>query len=184
LNRRADMKRAIIIHGWEETPNGQWLPWVKEKLENLGWNVTVPEMPNTKEPKLYEWMDTLLSLSPGEDTVLIGHSLSNALIMKYLERPEAKIKKVVMVAAWDWLMEDVKTFHQTFFEDGFDYKAIKGKGTPIVIINSTTDPWIDFEKSKKLAKKIKAKFIAVENAGHFMARDGYKEFPLLLKVIE
>lgn len=178
------MKSAIIIHGWEEDPNGQWLPWVREQLENLGWHVHVPKMPNTKEPKLCEWMDTLLSLSPSEDTVLIGHSLSNALIMKYLERPETKINSVIMVAAWDWLMEDVKEFHQTFFENGFDYDAIKKKRIPITIINSTTDPWIDFEKSKQFANKIEAQFIAVENAGHFMARDGYTEFPLLLNVIE
>ncbi len=178
------MKRAIIIHAWEETPDGQWLPWLKEKLESSGWKVDVPEMPNTKKPKLNEWMDKLLSLSPGKDTVLIGHSLSNALIMKYLERPEAKIKSVIMVAAWDWLMEAVKKFHLTFFENGFDYEAIKRKQIPITIVNSTTDPWINFERSKGLANKLNAKFISVENAGHFMARDGYTEFPLLLKIIE
>ncbi len=27
------MPKAIIIHGWEETPTGQWLPWVKNQLE-------------------------------------------------------------------------------------------------------------------------------------------------------
>ncbi len=178
------MRNAIIIHGWEETPNGQWLPWLKEKLESLGWNVEVPEMPNTKEPKLNEWMDTLLSLSPEKNTVLIGHSLSNALILKYLERPETKIKSVIMVAAWDWLIEDVKKFHQTFFQNGFAYEAIKKKQIPIAIVNSTTDPWINFERSKELATKLNAKFIAVENAGHFMAKDGYTEFPLLVNLLE
>jgi predicted alpha/beta hydrolase family esterase len=58
------MKRAIIIHAWEETPTGQWLPWLKKELESAGWKVGVPEMPNTKKPKLNEWMDTLVSLSP------------------------------------------------------------------------------------------------------------------------
>jgi uncharacterized protein len=178
------MKRVIIIHGWEETPEGQWLPWLKKTLENRGWKVDVPEMPNTKEPKLQEWMDTLISLSPENDTVLIGHSLSNSLIMKYLERPEANIKSAVLVAAWDWLMEDVKQFHQTFFENGFEYEKIRKKHIPITIVNSTTDPWIDLERSKKLAGKLNAKFVPVKNAGHFMARDGYTEFPLLVKLIE
>ncbi len=178
------MKRAIVIHAWEETPNGQWLPWLKKQLEKIGYRVDVPEMPNTKEPKLNEWMETLVSLSPDENTVLIGHSLSNSLIMKYLERPEVKVKSVLLVAAWDWLMEDVKKFHQTFFKNGFNYEAIKSKHIPITIVNSTTDPWIDFERSKGLARKLNAKFITVENAGHFMARDGYREFPLLLKLIK
>lgn len=178
------MKRAIIIHAWEEAPNGHWLPWVKEKLESIGWKVDDPQMPNTKNPKLHEWMETLLSLSPDEDTVLVGHSLSNALIMKYLGRPETKVKSVFMVAAWDWLMDDVKKFHETFFENGFVYEIIKKKQIPITIVNSTTDPYIDIERSKGMADKLNAKFVSVENAGHFVARDGYTEFPLLLKLIE
>jgi predicted alpha/beta hydrolase family esterase len=104
--------------------------------------------------------------------------------MKYLERPEVKVRRVILVAAWDWMLENVRKFHQTFFENGFNYEVIKRKQIPITIVNSTTDPWIDFERSKGLAKKINAKFITVENAGHFMARDGYSEFPLLLKLIK
>ena len=63
-------------------------------------------------------------------------------------------------------------------------EQIKNKNIPLVIVNSTTDPWIDFERSKKLAKKINAKFISIEKAGHFMEKDGYKEFPRLIEIIE
>jgi len=178
------MKRAIIIHGWEGTPHNEWMPWLGSALEKAGYSVEIPQMPNTKSPKLHEWMETLLMLGPDEDTVLIGHSLANALIMKYLEKPNAKAKKAIMVAAWDWLMEDVREFHETFFETGFDYAAIKKKQVPVVIVNSTNDPWIDFEKAKKLADKISAQLITVENAGHFMERDGYKEFPLLVEIVK
>ncbi len=178
------MKRAIIIHGWEETPQAQWYPWVGQQLQKKGWRVEIPQMPNTKNPNLNEWMGTLISFKPDENTVLIGHSLSNALILKYIEKPETLVKGAVMVAAWDWLMEDVKEFHHTFFETGFDYAAIKGKNVPLVLVNSTNDPWIDFERSKLLAPKINAQFIGVANAGHFMEKNGYKEFPQLVEVIE
>ena len=178
------MKRIILIHGWEETPQGQWLPWVKEKLTQYGYVVETPEMPNTKTPKLNEWMDKLISISPDADTIIIGHSLANALILKYLERSDTQIRGTIMVAAWDWLLEDVKEFHHTFFETGFDYEKIAQKNIPITIVNSTTDPWIDFERSKKLATKINAEFVAVTGAGHFMEKDGYKEFPQLIEIIE
>jgi hypothetical protein len=178
------MKRAILIHGWEENPNGQWLPWLKEKLESDGWKVEVPEMPNTKKPTLSEWMKTLTSLSPDENTVLIGHSLANALILKYVEQTNTKLRASFCVAAWDWLLEAVREFHITFFENGFDYERIKEKRIPITIINSTTDPWIDFERSKLLARKLDSIFLPVENAGHFMSKDGYTEFPLLLSLIK
>jgi uncharacterized protein len=93
------MKNAIIIHGWEETPEGQWLPWIGKQLSEKGWSVETPQMPNTKTPNLGEWMQKLESLSPDEDTLIIGHSLANALILKYLEKPETKIRGTVMVAA-------------------------------------------------------------------------------------
>ena len=177
-------KRAILIHGWEGTPQNEWLPWVGKQLQEKGWNVEIPEMPNTKNPKLGEWMDTLVSLSPDENTLLIGHSLSNALILKYLQKAETKVMGAIMVAAWNWLMEDVKEFHITFYDTDFDYQALKKKNTPLVIVNSTNDPWIDLERSKKMAEKLNAKFISIQNAGHFMERDGYKEFPQLVKFIE
>lgn len=177
-------KKAIIIHGWDESPSGQWLPWVGQKLQEAGWQVEIPNMPNSKNPKLNEWMAELESLNPDEETILVGHSLGNALIMKFLEKPNVNIAGAVMVAAWDWLMEDIKEFHQTFFEGGFDYESIKKHNTPLVILNSTTDPWIDFDRSKGLAGKIGAKFVAIEKAGHFMARDGYWEFPKLVEIVE
>lgn len=178
------MNRAIIIHGWDEKPTGQWLPWLGNSLNKKGWEVIIPEMPDSKTPSLKKWLETLESFSPDENTVLIGHSLANALIMKYLEKNVVKIKGAVMVAAWDWLLEDVREFHLPFFETGFDYEKIKSRKIPLLIINSKTDPWIDFRKSEKLGKKLNAKFIPVENAGHFMERDGYKQFPILLEVIE
>jgi predicted alpha/beta hydrolase family esterase len=178
------MKRAIIIHGWEDNSHGHWIPWVKEELEKKGFLVVTPDMPNTKNPTLTQWMETLESLQPDKDTLLIGHSLSNALILKYLEKPSTSIKGAFLVAAWDWLMEDIREFHITFFENGFDYKIIKQTNVPITIINSTTDPWIDFEKSKLLAEKIGATFVPIENAGHFTVRDGFTAFPTLVDLIE
>jgi predicted alpha/beta hydrolase family esterase len=178
------VKRAIIIHGWEDTPSVNWFPWLKKTLQKKGWQVETPQMPNTTNPKFREWMTKLQSLSPDKNTLLIGHSLANALILKYLELPQTRILGAIMVAAWDWLMEDVKEFHETFFKGGFDYKEIKKKNVPLVIINSTNDPWIDFNKSRGVVNKIGAKFIAVEKAGHFREKDGYKEFPKLNEVIQ
>ena len=177
-------KRIIILHGWEGTPDKEWLPWVGKQLEVKGWSVELPQLPNTMNPKLEEWMETLTSLSPDEDTVIIGHSLANALILKYLEKPDAKLKGAVMVAAWNWLIEAAKDFHITFYDKDFNYDVIKQKHISLAIVNSTNDPWVDFDRSKMMAEKLNAKFIGIEKAGHFMERDGYKEFSQLVQIIE
>jgi predicted alpha/beta hydrolase family esterase len=30
------MKRVIIIHGWEASPESNWFPWLKNELEKKG----------------------------------------------------------------------------------------------------------------------------------------------------
>ncbi len=178
------MKKAIVIHGWDQRPEQEWLPWLGEELESNGWEVELPTMPSAAMPKLDEWMEKLVSLNPDENTILVGHSLANALIMKYLERNGVSLKAVFLVAAWDYLLPDLAKEHGTFFRNGFDYNVIKDKQIPITIIQSTNDPYLDFNKAKGLADKLGAVFIGVENAGHFGERDGYKDFPQLLKLIE
>jgi predicted alpha/beta hydrolase family esterase len=88
------------------------------------------------------------------------------------------------VAAWNWLMTDLKEFHQTFFETEFIYDTIKSKKISIIIVNSTDDPYIDFKKSKDLSHKLDSKFIGIENAGHFNTKAGYTQFPRLVEIIK
>ena len=45
-----NMKRAFIIHAWDDKPEKNWYPWLKEKLQSHGFQVKVPAMPNPDEP--------------------------------------------------------------------------------------------------------------------------------------
>lgn len=44
------MKRAIFIHGWGGFPEEGWRPWLQQKLEQSGWQVINPAMPDTGTP--------------------------------------------------------------------------------------------------------------------------------------
>jgi predicted alpha/beta hydrolase family esterase len=178
------MKNVIILHGWDQKPNQEWLPWLAKELEKQGYQVHLPTLPSTESPKLHQWLSTLKSLNPDKYTLLIGHSLACALILKYLEKPHAQAKAAILVAAWDYLIKDIAEHQDTFFKSGFNYTKIKEKNIPITILQSTNDPYLDFNKARQLASKINAKFIPVPNAGHFMSRDGYKAFPLLLEIAQ
>ena len=140
-------------------------------------------MPNSPMPKLNEWMSKLLSLVPDEETILVGHSLANALILKYMEREHALLHGAFLVAAWDYQLPDLLEEHGTFFKSGFNYQAIKKKNVPITIFQSTNDPYLDYDKAVQLASKIGATLIKVENAGHFGEKSGYKQFPDLLQLM-
>ncbi|MEK7127155.1 MAG: hypothetical protein AAB838_00325 [Patescibacteria group bacterium] len=50
------MKNAIIFHGTSCTPNSFWFPSIKTALENNGYSVWVPQLPDPDEPDLDKWL--------------------------------------------------------------------------------------------------------------------------------
>jgi len=81
-------------------------------------------------PKLEEWMDKLIALVPNANTVLIGHSLANALILKYMERKDILLKAAFLVAAWDYQLPDLLEEHGTFLKRVLIIKPLKLKIFP------------------------------------------------------
>ena len=98
------MKRVIIIHCWEGSPDYCWYPKVKKDLEEKGFQVLVPEMPETNFPKFPDWIQKLKETvgTPTEDIYLIGHSLGCITILKYLESLNLgeKVGGVILVAGF------------------------------------------------------------------------------------
>lgn len=80
-------KKAILIHGWEGSPDKGWFPWLKQKLENESWEVKAPQMPNPSNPEMEKWLEHLDSEIPNfdESYYLIGHSLGCITILRFLE---------------------------------------------------------------------------------------------------
>ncbi|MBU1255710.1 alpha/beta hydrolase, partial [Patescibacteria group bacterium] len=60
-------KRIIIIHGWEGSPEREWLPWIRKELEKRDFNVIIPEMPNPEEPRIKEWVNHISSIVEDSD---------------------------------------------------------------------------------------------------------------------
>lgn len=81
------MKRAFLIHGWEGFPEEGWRPWLKKKLEDKGFKVIVPAMPDTKKPTLEVWLPFLQKLvgKPTENDFFVGHSLGCITILRFIE---------------------------------------------------------------------------------------------------
>ena len=84
------MKKVYIIHGWEGDPQNNWFPWLKKELESKGFEVFVPEMPDTDKPVKSVWLKTMQELvkNPDANTYLVGHSMGCQAIQRYLESLE------------------------------------------------------------------------------------------------
>ena len=98
--------KAHIIHGWSGFPEEAWFPGVKRALEAKGFEVSIPAMPNTDEPRIEEWVGFLKEhVKPDETTYLIGHSIGCQTILRYLEQLDTKIAGAVFVAGFFNLIE-------------------------------------------------------------------------------
>jgi predicted alpha/beta hydrolase family esterase len=104
-------KRVFIIHGWGGNPDEHWLPWLKSELEQKGYEVVVPQMPNTNKPVIEEWVNHLSEIVGEVDaqTYFVGHSVGCQTILRYLETQAGKkAGGCVLVAAW-FKLEDLES---------------------------------------------------------------------------
>lgn len=162
-------KRVVIVHCWEGFPNYCWYPQVKKELEEKGFQVEVPEMPETATPKLSGWLPKLeeTANNPDENLFLVGHSLGCIAIMRYLESLEdnQKIGGVVFVAGFtdDLGYKELSNF----FETPVNFEKIKQKAKRFMVIHSDNDPYVDLKYGGIFKEKLKAEVIVLNNKGHF-----------------
>jgi|SRR3989344_6403910 len=161
------MKKAIIIHCWNGSPEYYWYPYVKRELEDRGFAVATPFLPDMF-PLLSKWLARIkLAVGiPDEDTYFIGHSLGSVALLKYLQGlPEGqKVGGVVLLAPF---VDDLNfRFLRNFFVEPLNYELIKSKSPGFIVISSFNDPYIKLYHSEILKTNLNADVIWT-NKGHF-----------------
>lgn len=181
------MNRAIIVHCWEGVPDYCWYPYAKTELEQTGFSVEVPEMPDTENPDYSAWLEKLQQVvdEPDENLFLIGHSIGSVAILRYLESlPEnVSVGGVVLVAGFtDNLGFDEI---QTFFTTPLDYKKIRASAGSFSFIHSDDDPYVELRHGEQLRQQLGGNLIVIPGAGHFSGPvDDEKSYKRLPEVIE
>ncbi len=186
------MKKVYLIHGWEGNPDNCWFPWLKEKLEDAGFEVFAPAMPNPDEPDIDEWVAKLSEVvDAGEDTILVGHSIGCQTILRYLDslKQDVKFKGIFFVAGFVNLtpeaLEDQgsKEIAEPWLSTPINWENVKRHSDKFVAIFSDNDPFVYVSDSKIFKEKLSAKIIIENNLGHFDDDANIKELPSLLKEI-
>lgn len=182
-------KRVFIIHGWDGYPEEGWFPWLKKELKKRGFDVQVPAMPNTSEPKIGEWVPYLSKLvgEVDEDTFFVGHSIGCQTILRYLERlPEnKKIGGVVLVAGWFTLTnlssEEEWKIAKPWIETPISIGKIRKHTNNFVVVLSDNDDWVPLGETRYLFEtRLGAKTITEHDKGHF---DNIRELPSALEAL-
>ncbi len=181
------MKRAVILHGTDANPQANWFPWLKHKLEAVGYEVWVPLLPNNHKPNRETYNDFLLTADwDFTDNLVVGHSSGAVAVLNLLMDDRCPhINIGIMVSAWargvpnNW--DDPSQFNYLFPEDGFDFETIKAKARKLAFIHGDADPYCDIEQAQWLAEQTKSALVTVPAGDHLGVN--YPEISQLWDVI-
>lgn len=180
------MSQLVLLHGDHATSQDNWLPYVAAEMEDRGWDVVSPDIPDSEDLDLKRWMKFVQGeVTFTKDTVLVGHSSACPLILSLLEKSRVKIKKAVLVAGF---IEDIGFGVDPILQDSYSWTKIRNNCAEFIFVNSDNDPYnCDDVQGRKLLDTLGGTQVIVSGAMHF-GTDEYddvcEEFPLLVKLIE
>ena len=183
------MKNALILHGTASSSKSNWFPWLKGKLEEKGWKVWVPDLPEAVTPNIKRYNEFLLS-QPwdfNDESVIIGHSSGSVEILGLLQAlPEGtQIKEAVLVGSF--VSNLGRPDLAGLFEEEFNYEKIKTRAKKFTLIHSDDDPFCPLAGARALSEVLGGELIVQEGQKHFSigtAGEQYKEFPFILDLLD
>lgn len=177
-----------MIHGWGGSPNNDWFQWAKKELTRNGYEVFVPEMPETNHPKIGLWVNKLKEIvgRSREDDVFVGHSIGCQTILRYLE-VASKADKVILIAPWWYLILDAgeeQSDADPWLKIDVNFEKIRSKAGRFVAVFSDKDPFVPLEKNVGFFKeKLDPEIIIKSKMSHFTEGDGLTEIPFLVELV-
>ncbi len=183
--------KAFIIHRWGGNPDEGLYKWLASELESRGFEVIVPEMPDTDNPQINSWVNKIKEIcqDSDENTYFFGHSIGCQTILRYLETlPEdVKVGKVVLIAPWLHLQgieeeEGAAEVAEPWLITPIDFEKVKSHAN-FTCIFSDNDPYVPISDKDIFKENLNAQIIVEHDKGHFTEEDGVKELPSALNSI-
>lgn len=187
------MKEVFIIHGWGGNSKSDWIPWLQSELEQRGFSVFVPDMPNTKAPTISEWVGYLGNLLKGknlENVIFVAHSIGCQTVLRYIQQRQQLVAGAVFVAPWfnlDGLEEEgseAVEIANPWIHSIIDFDIIKKCLPHLISFISSNEPYgYIAENTSVLESKLNSKVHILEKKGHFSQDDNCFEVSEVLDTL-
>ena len=170
------------------------LQWLKVSLEEKGYEVIAPEMPEPAIPKIESWVEKLKDvILPDKETILIGHSIGCQAILRYSQtlNEDIKIAGAVLIAPWMELDkqtteeegQEVVEIAKPWMETPIDFQKVKSHLGKVVAIFSDNDPYVPLSQKDLFKNELGAETIVENGKGHFTVSDGVDKLSSALKAV-
>lgn len=179
------MKKVYIIHGWATDSNMTWIKWLEKELSEKNIEVHALNMPNSRQPKIEEWVSYLKKNAKDldEESFFVGHSVGCQTILRFLEKePKGlKIGGCVFVAPWidlvglEGFSSQELTIAHPWLNSKIDFERVLEHTGKITCIFSTNDRFVSPDEWEKFEKGLEAKIIVKKDCRHFEKVDKIEE---------
>lgn len=188
------MKRAVILHGTDDTPDGLWLGWLRSQLRARDFDVLAPDLPGKHTPDRNVYNEFLLGQEwDYTNNLMIGHSSGAAAIFNLLlDNRSPSIDTAVLVAGFTEMSEGVRRaswydegqFNNTFPLEGFDWEKIFKKCKKFYFVHGDDDPYCPYELAAEICQRLQGTLITIPGGGHLSSSSGITELPEIIEKLE
>ena len=183
------MKNIILIHGYNGIP--KIYTWLEENLTKKGFNVVIPNLPPREGAIYNDWKNIISRYNDffNEETIIIGHSIGNGCLIKYLVEYNIKVNLYIGLAGFDKYFEhdgrdDLNRAVKEFIANNEEIEKFKFLTNYRYDIYSDNDHIVPYEILKNYPLDINAKEIFIKGIGHMGKKSGLEEIPEVIDIIE
>lgn len=167
--------RIIYIHG-----NGAqhwsfaWAKWLKDNLEKNGYETFFETMPDSVIARSKYWIPFLKNhVKAGENDVLIGWSSGAVAAMRYAQLN--KIRGSILIGPSTSDLGDELEKQSGYFDEPWNWEAIKANQDHILLVHSDNDPYIPQEQFKIVEENLKPEVLNLIGGKHFTDQPTFPE---------
>ncbi len=161
------MTHYLIVPGLGNSGPQHWQTY----FEQSGPHFSRIQQEEWEAPECEAWINRIeekVSEFDPEQVVLIGHSLGCTAIAHWARRFNRNIKGAMLVAP-----SDIENPVYTFPAVGFSPIPLEKIPFPTLVIASTDDPWVSFERAAFFASAWGSEFVSLGPAGHINVASGH-----------
>ena len=183
----SSITRVFLIHGYGGSPNEGWRPWLRGELEERGYEVVIPAMPDTHHPRVGPWVQALHDAigEPRPDDVFVGHSLGCIAIIRYLltlARGQTVGQCIFVAGFYEELGPEYEKL-RSFLDSPIDWPHVRAACPSFSVIHSDDDTAVPVYCARNLAVALEVPMELQTGYGHFSGDDGITELPIVLEKI-
>jgi predicted alpha/beta hydrolase family esterase len=176
------MKMVLIIHGIGGHAGIHWQQWLHDNLLSSGFNVLMPDLPNSEHPDRQTWLGLIKKTLEGvtlDELIIVGHSLGVTTALDYVEQLDSSIDGLVTISG---MAEDYGSELNSYFlnEKNIDFERVVKKVGWSEVLYGDNDPYVTQDALKSLAVSLGTQEIIISKGGHLNTEAGFTTFPLLL----